>query len=182
MRILLDMDGVVANFMASWLEQYNHLTGENIKIDSITGPKAEKFVGDPYLLRKIKDSCGFMRNLKPLPGAIDGVIKLHRDGHDIVFVSNGSNCPTSGHEKRDWLKFYFHRQWKYVPLVLTYHKHFVRGDVLLDDTVRNLENLEPGTTGLLYHHKYNAQETGFQRIYDWSHFLQWVEETEIRNA
>jgi len=180
MRILLDMDGVVADFMTPWLEQYNELTGEGVKLSDITGPDAAKFVGDPYLLKRIKDSCGFMRALKPLPGAIDGVAQLHSDGHDIVFVSNGTNCPTSMHEKRDWLKFYFHRQWKYVPLVLTYHKYLVRGDVLLEDTPRNLEKLEHGTKGLLYHHKYNAQETRFERIYDWSHFLQWVDENKDR--
>ena len=180
MRILLDMDGVVADFMTLWLEQYNELTGEDIKLSDITGPNATKFVGEPYLLKRIKDQCGFIRALKPLPGAIDGITKLHSDGHDIVFVSNGTNCPTSGHEKRDWLNFYFHRQWRFAPLVLTYYKHYVRGDVLLDDMTKNLENLEHGTKGLLYHHKYNAQETGFERIYDWSHFLQWVEENKER--
>ena len=178
MRILLDMDGVVADFMGAWLEQYNALTGEGVKLSDINDPNTSKFVGDPYLLRKIKDSCGFIRGLQPLPGAIESVKKLHSDGHEVIFVSNGTNCPTSGHEKRDWLKFYFHREWQYAPLVLTYQKHYVRGDVLLEDTPRNLEKLEHGTKALLYHQKYNAQETRFERIYDWSHFLQWVDENK----
>ena len=175
MILLLDMDGVVVDFVRPWLDQYNALTGENVKYNSITGPKTSKFVKDPNTLRKLKDSVGFIRNLPPINGAIEVITDLHREGHEIVFVSNGTWCPTSGHEKRDWLKFYFHRLWQYPPLVLTYHKHYVRGDILLEDTPSNLKNLHPTTKGLLFHQKYNADETGFDRIYDWSHFLDWVE-------
>ena len=41
-----------------------------------------------------------------------------------------------------------------------------------------LEGLERGCIPLLYHHKYNISEDRFERIYDWSHFIQWVKENE----
>lgn len=182
MRILLDIDGVIADFTKAWIEQYNHFTGENVKLSDITGPKTSKFVKDPQILYRIKDSPGFIRGLPPINGAIDGVHELHSKGHEIVFVSNGTRAPSSGHEKREWLFYYFHRLWKIPPLILAYgtHKKYVRGDVLLEDNPKNLEVLEFGTKQLLFNHKYNADETRFERIYDWSHFLSWVEENRAQ--
>lgn len=174
MRILLDMDGVVVDFMGPWLEMYNHLTNEGVELDQIKSMKTRKWVGDPMTLMRIKDSVGFVRNLPPKDGAIDGVKELIKLGHEIVFVSNGTNCPTSGHEKRDWLKYHFHKEWQYAPLVLTYHKHLVRGDCLLDDNPKNLEKLHSSTTPLLWHYSYNSDVLDYTRIYDWGHFLDWV--------
>jgi len=174
MKILLDMDGVIAEFLPRLIEMYNHLTNEGIKITDIRSNNSYKWFGDQWLAKKIKDSTGFIRSLKPAEGAIEAVEDLHRRGHEIVFVSNGTNCPSSGHEKREWLKYYFHKTWKFAPLVLTYHKHHVRGDCLVDDTPRNLDNLHPTTQGLLWHQPYNAEVTGYERIYDWSHLLDWI--------
>jgi len=174
LTILLDMDGVIANFTKRILEHYNHLTNEGVKISDLKTYKTSKYVGDPYLLRKIKDSPGFIRYLEPIDGAIDGVRSLKKDGHDICFVSNATNCPTAGHEKREWLKYYFGVLWQYPPLVLTKQKYRVRGDVLIDDDPNNLKHLEAETKGLLFSQPYNASVTGYERIYDWSHVLEWV--------
>lgn len=178
MRILLDMDGVVVDFVGPWLKQYNELTNEGVKLSDINDVKTSKFVGDPFTLKKLKDSPGFIRNLPPMPGAVEGITELHKQGHQIGFVSNGTNCPTSVHEKREWLWFYFHRLWRKAPLftALPELKKWVHGDVLLEDTPKNLEGLEQGCVPLLYHHKYNTFEERFERIYDWSHFVQWVKE------
>jgi len=174
MRILLDMDGVVADFLGLLLKQYNHLTGENVKRQDIRHVRVGKSVKDPMTIRKLIESTGFIRNLDPLPGAIDGVNSLVKGGHDVVFVSNGTNCETSGHEKRDWLKYHFNKTWDIVPLVLTYHKYLVRGDCLVDDNPKHLRNLDKSTTPLLWNHPYNANVQDYIRIYDWSNLLDWV--------
>ena len=178
MIVLLDMDGVVADFTGKLIEMYNHLTNEGVKMSDIRSVKTTKWVGDPYTMRKIIDSTGFIRNLSPLPGAIDGVREIHKAGHKIFFVSNGTNCTTSGHEKRDWLNYYFGDLWKKAPLVLTYYKHLVRGDCLVDDNVKNLQNLHPTTHPLLWHQPYNADVLGYERVYDWSHLLDWIKNNE----
>ena len=77
-------------------------------------------------------------------------------------------------KKRDWLKYYFSKTWQIPPLVLTYWKHLVRGDCLVDDNPKNLKNLDPSTTPLLWHHPYNTDVQDYIRIYDWGNLLDWV--------
>lgn len=178
MIILLDMDGVMADFTGKLLELYNYISNEKVKLSDIKTDKVTKYVGDPIAIKRIKDSPGFIRMLEPIEGAIEGVHELVKKGHEIRFVSNGTNCPSSGHEKREWLKFYFSKIWSKPPLALMWDKSWVRGDVLLDDTPRNLQNLCPDTKGLLFHQPYNASVTGYDRIYDWSQFLDWVDRNE----
>lgn len=174
MRLGFDLDGVLADFNGRAIEQYNYITNEGIKPEHIKSTNTAKWVGDPYTMRKIIEATGFMRSLDPLPGAIDSINKLVKDGHEIVFVSNGTNCVSSGHEKREWLKYYFGKLWKYPPLVLTYHKNLVRVDCLIDDTPRNLDNLHPDTQGLLWHTYYNATVQGYETIYSWDHLFEWI--------
>lgn len=175
MLILLDMDGPICDFVKGVLDQYNHLTGENVKRNDITKFYTHKCLKHPNIGRRIIDSVGFMRGLEPTPGAIDGINTLYRQKHDIAFVSNGTNCPTSGHEKRDWLKYYFGNLWEKAPLVLTANKYLVPGDCLLDDKPSNLEGLKYGTKPLLWDCSYNRNVDKYDRIYDWSHFLDWVD-------
>jgi len=168
------MDGVVADFVPQLLEWYNHLTNENIKLDRIKSNKTHKFVGDPMLLRKLKDSPGFIRSLPPTPGSIDAIHRLHKQDHEITFVSNATNCPSSGHEKREWLFFHFSKIWRMAPLILTHEKHKVRVDVLIDDDPKNLGQLHSDTKALLWHQPYNAAVTGYDRVYSWDHLEEWI--------
>lgn len=178
MIILLDMDGVMADWNTPLLEQYNFLTNEGVTIDQIKSVKTYKWVKDPMTMKRLCEAPGFVRNLPPMDGAIEAVEELHKKGHDICFVSNATNCLSSAHEKREWLRFHFSKVWQIAPLVLTQQKFRVRGDVLLDDFSRNLENLHPETKGLLWHTTYNADIQGFERIYSWDHFMEWVAQND----
>lgn len=176
MHLGFDMDGVIADFVPALLDIYNHLTNEGVKLFDIKTNKTGKHVGDPYLLKRIKDSPGFIRGLPPAPGAIDAIERLHRAGHEITFVSNGTNCPSSGHEKREWLFYYFSKIWRMAPLILTHEKHKVDVDVLIDDDPKNLKNLKPGRHRILWNQPYNASivDKSFIRIYDWGHLEEWI--------
>jgi len=180
LRILLDMDGVMAQFIPGLLEKYNFLTSENVSEDDIRGYNVGDYVNDPVAVKRIKDSVGFIRSLKPYDGALEAVQCLKDKGHDIVFVSCPTNCPTSAHEKREWLNYYFSKLWKKAPLITTPPgmKYYVRGDVLVDDDVKNLQNLHPTTKALLWHTKQNASAVGYERIYSFDHLIDWVEKND----
>ena len=175
------MDGVIVDFVGPLIEQYNHLAKDDVKLSDITEYNTYKFVKKRGILMSVKDSPGFIRNLKPLPEAIESIEYLHESGHDIVFVSNATNSPTAGHEKREWLKYYLGHLWKKPQLVLTYHKHLVKGDVLLEDSPKNLERLEKDVIPILFHQHYNRSEKRFRRVFGWNQFIKWIEEYEKGN-
>lgn len=81
------MDGVVADLVPHLLEQYNYLTNENIKIEDIRSNKISKWVGDPFLVRKLIETTGFMRGLPPTNGAIDTIeqLKKRRARYSVCF-------------------------------------------------------------------------------------------------
>jgi 5'(3')-deoxyribonucleotidase len=177
MKVLLDMDGVITLFIPALLEQYNFLTGETIKEEDVRSFGVGDYVNDPYLIKKLKNGTGFIRGLKPRDGAIDAINHLVELGHEVLFVSCPTNCPTAGYEKREWLNYYFSKTWKKAPLILVppAMKKHIRGDVLLDDDPKNLEDLHGSTKGLLWHTKQNASVVGFDRIYSFDQFIDWVE-------
>ena len=43
-RVLCDMDGVVADIMSSWLQMYNRDYGDSIKAEDIVTRSIEKYV------------------------------------------------------------------------------------------------------------------------------------------
>ena len=180
LTILLDMDGVVTNFIPALIEQYNFLTNEGVKEENINGFGLNDFFQDSFTAKKIKDGVGFLRNLQPTENSIEAITLLKTQGHDIVFVSSPTNCPTAAHEKREWLNYYFSKVWRRAPLITTppEYKKYVRGDLLLDDDPKNLKDLHATTKPLLWHTKQNASAVGLERIYSWDHFIEWVKEYE----
>lgn len=174
MHLGIDMDGVMTEFVPQLLEWYNHLTNEHVKLDQIRSNKTHKFVSDPMLIKRLKDSPGFIRSLPAAQGAVEAIHRLHKQGHEITFVSNATNCPSSGHEKREWLFYHFSKIWRMAPLILTHEKYKVWVDVLVDDDPKNFAKLRPEVKPLLWHQSYNASVTGYDRVYSWDHLEEWV--------
>ena len=181
MNVLLDMDGVITDFVPAVIEQYNYLTNEKVQEDQIKGKKIDAYVQDPMTAKRIKNATGFLRGLKPSYRAIDAITYLHDQGHNIIFVSVPTRCSTSGDEKKEWLNYYFSKLWQKAPLIMTppKYKRFVRGDILVDDDPDNLENLPADMKGLLWHQKYNSTVMGFERCYGWDHLINLIEKNEI---
>lgn len=170
------MDGVMADFVPTWIKFYNHITNEAVKLEDIKSHKVSKYVKDQYTLRRIKDSPGFIRGLPPCEGSVEAIFRLHKAGHKICFVSNGTNCPSSGHEKREWLYYYFHKLWDKAPLMLGHDKTWARVDVMIDDDPKNLQDQPPGVHRILWDTTYNrsVNDKTFVRISSWTDLEDWI--------
>ena len=165
MRLLIDMDGVVADFLSHWCEVFNERYNQKLKpsdiktwrmhesIPGATQEACEDLIWEP----------GFFFNLKPIPGAIKAIEQLHEQGHEIVFVTS---CLAGHADKHAWLKRYFSFP---VRVTFTAEKYLVKGDVLIDDYMVNLQQWQaewPDGMPICFAAHYNEQWQGL-RAYDW---------------
>jgi 5'-nucleotidase len=135
LRILVDLDGIVADFFGLLFREYEWETGESIDISQILSWDMAQYVQHPETLNRIFFRPGFFTRLKPIPGALESLRALAGEGHELVIVS--SPCtPHSAAEKVDWCK-------THLPFLdqknvwIGHKKHHVRGDVLIDDGPHN---------------------------------------------
>lgn len=93
MRLGIDLDGVVADFNAGWMAQYNAAFGTEL------APEQVQFWDTLHSLTHFEDMHGFwewarthgshsfFRHLEPYPDALPALEALEREGHDIVIIT-----------------------------------------------------------------------------------------------
>lgn len=161
-RILVDMDGVLADVYAQFAAYELQETGRVVDLDAIAG--ADEVVAFPNG-RKHVHLPGFFLGMQPLEGAVDVMRELY-DRYEVFIVSAAMEFPNSLKEKHDWLQKHFpFISWK--RMVLCGSKTVVHGDVLIDDHFKNLDPF-PNKT-LLFDQPHNrVPDIGrHQRVHDW---------------
>ena len=131
MRILLDCDGVLADFGKG----FSALAREH-GIDYTQQKGWDVFKGMKRADRKRMERAvmqpGFCRSLPVIPGARDMVDGLRSDGHDVFCVTAfWFDHPTWTAERTTWLEAHMGIDRRHV--VHTHAKALVAGDVFVDD-------------------------------------------------
>jgi 5'(3')-deoxyribonucleotidase len=160
--ILLDMDGVMCDFVTAVLRLNN------------TDPKIlEKFKGDYEITKhlkmtptdfwkRIEEEEDFWHYLEKTSEADDLMNHLEQqtDPKNIYFCSSPSQDPYSHFGKAFWIKTHYPR---YINrLILTNHKHFMAGKdrILIDDSDSNISKFkEHGGLTVLVPRKWNSKHT-----------------------
>ena len=141
MRILLDIDGVAADFATRYLETLQLLYSElrDKTVDDLTCWDHEEALGlDVEARVRMVDRIaqpGWCFDLEPYPGAAAAVARLSAS-HDVYIVTSPFNSPTWAHERAQWCKRHLG-----IPrdrVVSTSAKYVVSGDVLVDDKTSTL--------------------------------------------
>jgi 5'(3')-deoxyribonucleotidase len=174
MRYLLDVDGVICDFISSYLELVNRVTGRAHTIADITDFEF-KSLGltdhDRGQIEALMFQPGWVRSLSALPGAYDGLRLLRSRGHDLVFVTSPwRGHPTWAFEREQWLL----ERFPDCKIIHTNHKRYVSGHVLIDDKPEHVNSwmlANPIGIGVLWDAPYNRVpgEVGFGiRMRSWA--------------
>lgn len=144
LHILLDVDDVVAGLVAAWLAEYNRVFTDRLCVED---------VGGWDMTQAVKPECGeaiygfvtpkLYERVLPLDYARSTVKLLRGQGHRVTFVTSCINGTADA--KLSWLvRWGFLEPAKSQPdYVVAHDKALVRGDVLADDRIENVQSF-PG--------------------------------------
>ena len=139
--LLVDMDDTILDFKTEWFMTYDKEHGTDL-IHEIKNWGIPERYNDAF---EILQRPGFFRGLRPYPNMIDVLQRLSQV-HDIVIVTS-SVYGVSMKEKGEWFREYLH----FLPrdnFIIAKRKELIRGDLLFDDGLHNLEKFPGITVGM----------------------------------
>lgn len=170
------MDDTLENLSYAWVDYLNEKYGKNVKMDEILDWDMTKAFpdlpkGDVYT--PLVDE-NLWKAVKPLPGAVETVRKLIDDGHKVM-VCTASHHDTVG-LKMNHVLFRYFPYLTYDNLIITYHKEYIMGDVLVDDGPHNFKNRNGHKILFTAPHNrlYDAEANGLVRANSWSEVYEMI--------
>lgn len=161
-RILLDVDGVLADFHAATNAFLASAGGPHLPSNSWTLRDSlsseQRVQWEPFMEKKWREP-GFCSGIPMFPGSLEAVNRL-RDIAEVIFVT--APLGESAHwmwERQVWLEEHLNADNRSV--VLTHAKWVCQGDVLVDDKLSNLiewQHHNPQGTAVLWDHGYAWNE------------------------
>ncbi len=135
-RVLLDVDGVLADFIGRVCATIYNLSGLERTPEQVTEFDFCRSLALPadvarLVKRHISEEPGWWSSLEPLPGAVEGVARLREVADVYIVTSPWNSCRTWLHEREAWLATHFG-----IPhsrVIACSAKHLVAGDMLVDD-------------------------------------------------
>ena len=166
MRIIMDMDEVLVDFLNPLLAKHNERYNEKVTIDDLTEWEL------PSKMKSIFCEPGFFLELPPAFGGIEGMQYLKREGHDVIIATSPSESQFIARDKLLWIKIL-------LPdfldnLFITHRKQIIPGDIIVDDCPKYLKE-SIATHKIVMHRPYNQGIEGI-RVRNWQELLWAVDE------
>jgi 5'-nucleotidase len=161
-RILIDMDGVLADVYTRFFELYEKETGLRKTMEELTGLKeGEAF---PELFRWVQ-TPGFFRTMPVMPES-QRVLKLLNEAYEIIVISMATEFPVSLTDKQLWLNDNFpFISWKQV--VFCGDKSLIPADMMIDDHFKNLDHFDGETLMFIQPHNWNNTGHCHKTVSSW---------------
>ncbi len=177
MRILIDMDDVMADFNGYFVQVYRqrHPGKFCVPADQVKDFKLVKNYPEDLrgLVEEICREPGFFANLPPMEGSIEAVLEMSKTPNEIFFCTSPYLAnPTCADDKLYWIGEHLGSSWKN-RTIITSDKTVVRGDVLIDDRPEIKGVQIPSWEHVLYTQPYNLHITDKRRMTwkDWKSVL-----------
>lgn len=188
MKIAIDLDEVLAEYLASFLEFHNKKHGTDLKkhhfsktykVEEVLGETEEEMTERIYHFYKTED----FKKIKPSAGSIKAIQKLKKN-HELFIVTSRQNhvsAPTI-----EWINKHFPDSFSGI----LFGNHFskegpakakseickeIGAEILIDDSLDYAKECAgKGIKVLLFDHPWNQAETlpkNIQRVYSWQEIL-----------
>jgi 5'(3')-deoxyribonucleotidase len=160
-RILVDMDGVLADVYSRFFQLHEEETGQILLPSDVAGIKeADAFPGQ----LKWVNSPGFFRTV-PVMSDSTGILKKLNEKYEVIVVSMATEFPLCLTDKQLWLmENYPFISWR--QMVFCGNKSLLNGDIMIDDHLKNLDNF--GGETIMYTQPHNMPEKSrHRRVGSW---------------
>lgn len=162
MRILFDMDGVLADLHEKWLRVYNEEWFDDLTVAQLSDYRMHLHVKGECgkAIYDVIQRPGFFDDVRPIESAVEAFRQLTARGHDVRVCSTpiGSD---SARAKYDWCAR--HLAASNYRVTLTSEKEYVWADVLIEDSpsvIQKWKNRHPSGTAIALGYPYNAPQAG----------------------
>jgi 5'-nucleotidase len=162
-RIAIDMDGVLADVEASFLQLHERDFGVKLTFDDIKGKQERENFPN---VRAWVYTEGFFRNLPVMPDS-QRVMQALNERYEIFIVSAATEFPQSMKEKLEWLDEHFpFIGWQ--KMVFCGSKTIIQADIMIDDFFKNLDPFK-GELPILFTqaHNYGHDAGRHTRVHTW---------------
>ena len=177
MFVLVDMDGVLADFNAGFLEKFKKVnpTKPFIPLNELKTFYIEEqykaVFGMGIEVRSIIESEGFFRDLPPIDGAIEAIQYLAQQEHVQLFICTSplrkyQNCVL---EKYEWILKHLGVEFT-EKIILTRDKTLINAHFLIDDKPEIKGSQEPSWMHLLFethHNRHISPKNDQVKVHGW---------------
>lgn len=180
-RVLMDVDGPLADFLTPCLQIINDLCKSELTLEDMKDWNIFRSLGVPLAIEeetyRIMGEPGWCSQLEVQRGAKYGIAEISKIA-DIYFVTSPLRSNTWAREREQWLWKHFGVDGK--QIVSTAAKYLCVGDFLVDDRVSNLDEWKihhPNGCPVIWDMCTNVSvESRFDHTDDWVQLLRWIEE------
>ena len=170
MTILVDMDDVIEQLVAGWVDYVNerhgtHTTPEEVRSWDVS--KAFPTLTHDQVYAAVNDDA-LWDYVKPMPGAPEILQRLIEEGHRVFIVTATGYTTLRAKMEKVLFPYFPFLTWN--DVIITNHKELIKGDILIDDGPHNL--VAGDYKKLLFDagHNRDFDETtvGATRVHNWN--------------
>ena len=177
MTILVDMDDTIEQLLQALVSRANERFRRNATVDDVTDWSI--VCAYPGIAKKqiLDFMCepDFWDTVKPVPGAPEALKHFLDEGHEVYIVTATESEHMAGKMEKVLFRYFPYLSWDRV--IVTSRKQMIRGDVLIDDGIHNLEGGEYKKILFTapYNRDYDAEANGMIRVRGWDEIIEIID-------